>query len=269
MVAGKRPEKLVMQLSASNLSFGYPGHRVGHDLDLDFGPGEVLCLLGPNGCGKTTLFKTLLGLLPRQGGEIRIGADRLEALRREDIAKRIAYVPQAHDAVFPYSVSDMVLMGRTAHRGLFSSPRSEDRQRVDEALATLGIDDLAGRDYTRISGGQRQLALIARALVQDAPLIVMDEPTASLDFGNQVLVMQQVQRLAATGLGIVLSTHNPDHAFACGTTVLVLAEGTRKALGPPIQVLTGEMLSSIYGVAVSVETLANGSHVCSPQIDAH
>jgi iron complex transport system ATP-binding protein len=138
---------------------------------------------------------------------------------------------------------------------------------VDEALTTLGIDDLAQRDYTRISGGQRQLALIARALVQDAPLIVMDEPTASLDFGNQVLVLQQVQRLAATGLGIVLSTHNPDHAFACGTTVLVLAEGTRKAMGTPLQVLTGELLSSIYGVAVSVETLANGRRVCSPRFE--
>ena len=99
--------------------------------------------------------------------------------------------------------------------------------------------------------------------------MVMDEPTASLDFGNQVLVMQQVRRLAATGLGIVLSTHNPDHAFACGTTVLVLAEGTRRAMGPPLQVLTGELLSSIYGVRVSVETLANGSRVCSPQIDPH
>jgi iron complex transport system ATP-binding protein len=128
----------------------------------------------------------------------------------------------------------------------------------------MGIEDLADRDFTRISGGQRQLALIARALAQDARLIVMDEPTASLDFGNQALVLTEVHRLAASGLGIVLSTHNPDHAFAYATRVHLLAEGTTQAAGPPREVLTPEVLSRVYGVPVAVEHLANGTPVCVP-----
>ena len=252
------------RLAARKLGFGYPRFPVGRNVDLEIDAGEVLCLLGPNGCGKTTLFKTLLGLIPRQGGQVLLDGDDILGLDRGEIARKIAYVPQAHTAVFPYTVRDMVLMGRTAHLGLFSAPRAADLEIAETALARLGIVDLAGRDYTRISGGQRQLALVARALAQDAALIVMDEPTASLDFGNQALVIEQVRRLAAAGLGIVLSTHNPDHAFACASRVLVLSKGTTRASGPPPQVLTPDLLSELYGVAVRVEQLSNGARVCTP-----
>ncbi|MGF1619352.1 MAG: ABC transporter ATP-binding protein [Rhodomicrobiaceae bacterium] len=251
-------------LSAENLGFGYPRFPVGRDVDLRVEPGEVYCLLGPNGCGKTTLFKTLLGLIPRQGGSVELDGDDILRLDRRTIAQRVAYVPQAHTAVFPYTVRDMVLMGRTAHRGVFSSPGAADRERTGEALDQMGIASLADRDYTKISGGQRQLALIARALAQDARLIVMDEPTASLDFGNQVLVLTQVRKLAASGLGIVLSTHNPDHALACATRVHLMANGTTQASGAPGDVLTAELLSATYGVPVAVERLASGHSVCVP-----
>jgi iron complex transport system ATP-binding protein len=253
-----------MELRAERLAFGYRHQPVGRDVDLTVVPGQVLCLLGPNGSGKTTLFKTLLGLLPAQGGRVLLDGTDMDALSRSDIALRIAYVPQAHDAVFPYSVGDMVLMGRTVHRGLFSAPGEADRARARSALADLGIAELAGRDYTRISGGQRQLALIARALAQETPLVVMDEPTASLDFGNQVLVLEQVKRLAATGLGVVFSTHNPDHAFACATHVLVLQDGVTRASGTPGEALTEDLLSSVYGVEVRLEIIRNGYRVCVP-----
>ena len=251
-------------LRAERLGFGYPRFPVGYDVDLSLRTGEVLCLLGPNGCGKTTLFKTILGLLPAQSGRVLLGEEDIAELDRRQIAERIAYVPQAHTAVFPYTVLDMVLMGRTVHRGVFSTPGAHDRAHAEAALAQMGIAQLANRDYTRISGGQRQLALIARALAQDTPLIVMDEPTASLDFGNQVLVLTEVQRLAASGIGIVLSTHNPDHAFACATRAHLLAEGTTQTAGAPIDVLTPQILSSVYGVPVTVERLAGGRHVCVP-----
>lgn len=255
-----------MELRAERLAFGYRHRPVGHDVDLAVRPGEVLCLLGPNGSGKTTLFKTLLGLLPVQGGRVMLDGTDMKDLPRNGIARRIAYVPQAHDAVFPYSVRDMVLMGRTVHRGLFAAPGPNDRARAESALTDLGIGDLADRDYTRISGGQRQLALIARALAQETPFVVMDEPTASLDFGNQVLVLEQVKRLAARGLGIVFSTHNPDHAFSCGTQVLVLEHGLTRAAGRPGDVLSADLLSAIYGVAVRLEVLESGYRVCVPPL---
>lgn len=256
-------------LEAQGLAIGYPGHAVGRDIDLAVTRGEVLCLLGPNGGGKTTLFKTLLGLLAPQGGQVRIAGTPLAELPRIEIAKRVAYVPQAHTAHFPYRVIDMVVMGRTAHLGPFAAPGREDRARAREALEVLGITDLAEAEYTRISGGQRQLALIARALAQDAPTLVMDEPTASLDFGNQVRVLSEIKALARTGLSIVLSTHDPDHAFACAAQVAILAEGRIAASGPPDEVVTAERLRHVYGVDVSIETLADGQTVCTPSFARH
>ncbi|MGD9868896.1 MAG: ABC transporter ATP-binding protein [Hyphomicrobiales bacterium] len=255
-------------LSTRGLAFGYPGKPVGRDADLDISPGEILCLLGPNGSGKTTLFKTLLGLLPPQGGDILIGGRRAGELTRQELAQRIAYVPQAHAAHFPYRVLDMVLMGRTAHLGPLAGPGHRDRERACQALEALGILDLAHLPYTRISGGQRQLALIARALAQDTSLIVMDEPTASLDFGNQVVVLSQIKAMAARGLAIVLSTHDPGHAFFIATRVAMLDHGRLIADGAPADVLTSERLESVYGVRVAVERLTSGMLTCAPDFNA-
>jgi iron complex transport system ATP-binding protein len=173
-------------------------------------------------------------------------------------------VPQAHAAHFPFRVLDMVVMGRTAHLGLFAAPGREDRAKAMGALDALGIAELAETEYTRISGGQRQLALIARALAQDAPAVVMDEPTASLDFGNQVVVLGEVRRLAARGLAVVLSTHDPDHAFSVGSRVALLDGGRLIAQGLPAEVLTPERLRAVYGVSVVVERLSQGQTVCAP-----
>lgn len=254
-----------MRLEAHDLAFGYPEHPVGRDVTLAVEPGEVLCLLGPNGCGKTTLFKTLLGLLRAQGGRVSLGGDALSALPRQEIACRIAYVPQAQSGVFPYTALDLVLMGRTAHRGLFAGPTREDREIAARALADLGIANLADRDVTRLSGGQRQLVLVARAIAQASPLIVMDEPTASLDFGNQVVVLTEIRRLAERGVGIVLSTHDPDHAFAVAHRVALMQKGQFVTSGPPEVALTSDRLRSVYGVNVTIEKLSAGQTVCAPQ----
>lgn len=251
-------------IEGRSLAIGYPGKVVGRDISLRVGRGEILCLLGPNGSGKTTLFKTLLGLLPAKAGEVLLDGVPMGDLTRSEIARRIAYVPQAHAAHFPYRVLDMTVMGRTAHLGLFAAPRQEDRLRARRALAALGIAELAESDYTRISGGQRQLALIARALAQDAPAIIMDEPTASLDYGNQVVVLSEIKRLAGQGLAVVLSTHDPDHAFSIAHRVMLLDGGRIVAEGRPSDVLTPERLHAVYGVRVAIEQLRGGQIVCAP-----
>jgi iron complex transport system ATP-binding protein len=200
-----------MRLTARDLSIGYGDRVVGSGISLTVLPGEVLCLLGPNGAGKTTLFRTLLGQ-PPLAGTVAIDGVKLEFLKPYDIAQRLAYVPQAQVTEFSYSVLDIVLMGRTARLRSFASPGSEDRRTALDKLKSLGIGELAFEDYTQISGGQRQLVLIARALTHGAPFLVMDEPTASLDFGNQAMVLARIRELAAEGCGIVLSTHDPARA---------------------------------------------------------
>jgi iron complex transport system ATP-binding protein len=252
-----------------NLAFGYPGKRVGAGVSLELGAGEVMCLLGPNGGGKTTLFKTILGLIPAQGGEVRFGETALAAMTRAEVARIAGYVPQAHTGYFPFSVFDVVLMGRAAHLGPFASPGKRDREIARRALATIGIERLADAVYTRISGGERQMALIARALAQEPRILVMDEPTASLDFGNQVRVLERIQELARAGLAIVLSTHDPDQAFLVADRVAMLHEGTLVRLGTPNETITAESLKLVYGVDIAVmEIAADGGkrRVCVPSL---
>jgi iron complex transport system ATP-binding protein len=255
-----------MRLETHDLAFGYPERPVGRDVSLTVSPGEVLCLLGPNGCGKTTLFKTMLGLLKPQGGRVTVGGDDLASLSRPEIARRIAYVPQGNTAPFPYTALDLVLMGRASHRGLFAGPTQEDRDAATQALSDLGIAHLAHRDVTRLSSGQRQLVMIARALAQAAPLIVMDEPTASLDFGNQVTVLRAIKRLAESGIGIVLATHDPDHTFAVAKHAALMRDGILLAYGTPVETVTAETLHAMYGVTVAIERLASGNRICTPSV---
>ncbi|MBX9904712.1 MAG: ABC transporter ATP-binding protein [Burkholderiales bacterium] len=257
-----------MSLAAKNLGFGYRDRRVGSDVTLELAAGEVLCLLGPNGSGKTTLFKTLLGLLPQQQGAVLIEGRDANTLTRDAIARQISYVPQAHGAFFPYTVRETVLMGRTAHLGLFSVPSSRDHAATAAAIERMGISHLADAVYTQISGGERQLALIARALAQEARVVIMDEPTANLDFGNQVRVLERIRLLAGEGIGVLLSTHDPDHAFLCADRVAMLHQGRLMACGTVSEVMTAEKLQQLYGVAVTVIAVPMGDgkmrSVCLP-----
>jgi iron complex transport system ATP-binding protein len=248
-------------LRAEGLSIGYGGRVVAAGIDLALPAGAVTCLLGPNGVGKTTLFKTLLGLLPPLAGRVMLGDDDMAALARDAVARRIAYVPQSYNGAFAYTVLDLVVMGRTAHLGAFAAPTKADTAIAMAALERLGIAELAERDANRISGGQRQLALIARALAQQAGIIVMDEPTASLDLGNRVLVLDTVEALAGEGLAVLLSTHEPEQAFALADRVALLEPGQPFSTGEAMAMLTEERLSRLYGVPLAVERTPSGRWV--------
>ena len=250
-------------IEARVLGYGYPDRPVGRDLGLELAAGDVLCVLGPNGGGKTTLFRTLLGLLPAQAGTVLLEGQALAAMPRGAIARRLGYVPQGHAAQFAFTVSEAVLMGRTAHVGLFAAPGAADRDAAERAIRALGIGELAARAVTELSGGERQLAMIARALAQGARALVLDEPTASLDFGNQVRVLREIRRLAAEGYAIVFSTHDPGQAFLAASRVLLLAQGGVLRQGTPAEVITAGNLRTVYGVEVRVETVA-GMRVCTP-----
>lgn len=258
-----------MKLEVHGLSIGYNGQPIGENLSLAIEPGQVMCLLGPNGCGKTTLFKTLLGLLPPIAGSIHIDGTPTSTLTRAELARHLAYVPQAHVPPFPYRVLEVVEMGRTARIGAFAAPGPADRQAALQALARLGIESLADADYSRLSGGQRQLVMIARALAQEAPVLIMDEPTASLDFGNQARVLNHILRLVEAGAhSVVLSTHDPDQAFALSARVVLMQAGQIIAHGDADTVLNPAHLGRVYGINVKVERTPSGRRVCLPERDS-
>ena len=241
-----------MSLAARALAFGFPARVVGRDVALELAPGTVACLLGPNGSGKTTLLRTLLGLLAPLAGTIDLEGRGVGAWAAGERARRIAYVPQAADSYFEFTALEMVEMGRAPHRGPFAPPDAADRRIALESLERLGIAALAARTVQRLSGGERQLVLLARALATGATYLLLDEPTAHLDFANQARVLGELRRLADAGHAILFSTHAPDHAFAVADRAVLLRDGALLAAGPVDAVMTAANLTALYGRPVEV-----------------
>jgi iron complex transport system ATP-binding protein len=253
-----------------NLSVGYEEKVVLHNVNLKLQSGEITCLLGPNGVGKTSLFKTLLGFLPPLSGHIAINGVSTDRLLPKDFARLVAYVPQAHHTPFPYTVRDVVLLGRTAFLNIFSSPGKKDREIADYALEILNISQLANRNFTELSGGEKQMVIIARALAQEAKFMILDEPSSSLDFGNQIKVIKKIRDLEKQSIGILMATHSPDHVFMLGAKAIILNKGKVFEQGAPEKVVTPASLKTIYGVNVQIfDTPKNGMpsrKICAPYI---
>ena len=254
-----------MSITVKDLSFSYGSHEVLRNISFSAQYGEFLSVLGPNGVGKSTLFRCMLGLLTPSRGDTVIDGTAVSTLSPPRLARAIAYIPQSHNPVFHYSVYDTVLMGTTAQTGLFSSPGREQAAVTEQALERLSISHLKGRPYGELSGGERQLVLIARAIAQQAKILVMDEPSSSLDFGNRLRLMNTVRGLTADGYCIIQSTHDPDQAFLYSDRILALHEGRVLAHGIPREVITPQTVSTLYGVEVDVRPmLQDRVRVCLP-----
>ena len=215
---------------------------------------SLVAVIGPNGAGKSTLFRCILGFLKGYSGTILIDNQDIKEMSRTEIARKIAYIPQTTVPVFNYDVIDIVLMGTTGSLKLLESPGKEQIEAAERALDELGIGYLRNRGFGRISGGERQLVLVARALVQNAKILIMDEPTANLDYGNQYRVMAKIKELAAGGYTIILSTHNPEHALLFADKSFVIQKGEFVAAGSSAEVLNEEMMRRLYGVDVRILT---------------
>ena len=257
-----------MSVKIENLSFAYGTHQVLKNISLEVGDGTLVNVLGPNGTGKSTLFRCILGLYTSYHGSIIVNGKDISKLNIRERAREMAFIPQSHKPVYDYDVVDVVLMSSGAGSGAFFSPKKAHVDRALDALERVGIGHLAHRPYTRISGGEQQLVLIARALAQNANTIIMDEPTSALDYGNTVRVLSCVRQLSTEGLTVIQSTHQPDQAFLYADKTLVLFEGEVLAYGSPKDAITAELISKIYGVEVEVNSLHDDRvRVCVPKIE--
>jgi iron complex transport system ATP-binding protein len=258
---------MIPKIAVRNATFSYGDAEVWRELHLEVKAGETLCILGPNGCGKTTLLNCIHGDLGLKSGQIMIDGIDVRTLGVKEIARKIGYVFQEHSIPFPYSVLEIIRMGRAPYLGIFEGPSTADTRIAQRIMASLGISLLANKRYTEISGGERQLVLIARTLCQEPDVILLDEPTSHLDLKNQAVVLKTVKQLSEEGLTIIITTHFPNHAWLFTGKAVLMNEGKFVAVGAAAEVMTEENLSGVYGIRVRVISAGNDDDkikFCSP-----
>lgn len=254
-----------MLYEIQDLHFSYRPNspEVLRGVNLSIRQGEILTVLGRNGAGKSTLFSCMLGIQKPRQGTIRIQGRDIQSMTEREIAAVAGFVPQSHNPAFSYTVEEFVLMGCAARIGLFSTPGEEERQRARQALEKMDITHLAQRPYTELSGGERQQAVIARAIVGQPQIILFDEPTSHLDFANQGKVLRIVKRLSQEGFAVAITTHDPNHALLLGGNTAILGSNGQITWGPTETIVTQENLEKVYGADIYLQPWPQlGRSVC-------
>lgn len=252
-------------LEIKNATFSYDGHQnTFENINLNVDVGDVVCILGPNGCGKTTLIKCLNKLLELKEGNIYINGKDIKNIKQREIARNIGYIPQNHVSTFAFTVFDVVLMGRTPHFDFLESPGKKDYQITEEALKKFGIYHLKDKPYTSLSGGEQQLVFFARVISQQPRILILDEPTSHLDFGNQLKTLDVISKLASDGISIIMTTHFPDHAFISSNKVALMKDRTFLAIDTPEKIITKENMEKVYGIHVKIVDICPDRKSCVP-----
>ena len=254
-----------MTLDVHNLCFSYKNHQVLKGVNLHVGEGDMVSLLGRNGAGKTTLLRLIPGFLKPGSGIIAIDGTPVWDMKLRQRASLMAYIPQITRSAFPYSVRTSILMGCSNSLSLMQSPGRKEEEKVEQMIELLNLHSIADRTMENISGGERQLVLVARALMQDARLLILDEPTSFLDYSNQLLVLEKVSDLAKKGYSCIYSTHDPDLALMHSTRVVAMSDGTVVYDDVPENLMGNDVLSRLYGRRISIIRTERGSLACIPE----
>lgn len=252
-------------IEIEDAGFSYNGEeKIFQDINLSINKGDVLCILGPNGTGKTTLIKCLNCLLRLNTGNIFLSGEDIYSFNKTDLARQIGYIPQGHSPVFPFTVLDVVLMGRAPHLSSMSSPSKNDYEIARGSLEKMNMIHMVNKPYTELSGGEKQLVFFARVLAQEPDILLLDEPTSHLDFGNQIRTLNIIDKMATSGFTVVMSSHFPDHAFISADKVAIMKDCHIIDYGTPDEVITEENLEKAYNIGVKIMDLEEGRKICIP-----
>ncbi len=241
------------RLQVDHATFSYDGRaNVFEDISFAVEEGKVFCILGPNGTGKSTLLRCLCNLYKLKDGSIRVDGHDISMMGQAALARKIGFIPQIHTPTFPYSVMQVVLMGRTPYLNMIATPSEKDYSIAEKAIKAVGIEYIRDKPYTELSGGQMQMVLLARVLAQEPEILLLDEPTSHLDIANQVHTIQIVKKLAKQGMSVVMTSHYPDHAFVSADAVGIMKSGRFIEMGKPDDVLTSTSLKKAYGTDIRI-----------------
>lgn len=238
-----------------DLKFAYGKKEILKGISFEINSSDIVSILGPNGCGKTTLLKIMLGFLKPTEGKVYFDNKDISKIKTKHFFQRVAYIPQIHDGAFGYLVKDVVLMGRMPYKSIFSNFNKEDKKITLDALEVMGISHLKDEIYTTLSGGQRQLVLIARAIAQQADIFIMDEPVNGLDFGNQYKLLNKIKELSKKELTFIKTSHYPDHVFFVSNEAIFLNEGKILEKGDPETIIRDDTIKEVYKIESRIITI--------------